>query len=147
MPIPALPAALSETFARYRADVRTGLLQIRSLIFETAADTPGVGALTETLKWGEAAYLTEASGSGTTIRLGTTKSAPDCCAVFVNCQTTLISDFRSHFADDFIFVGNRALIIPAHAPLPEGPLVLCLRAALTYHQRKKQKAKAAMMKT
>ncbi|OKH87836.1 DUF1801 domain-containing protein [Thalassospira sp. TSL5-1] len=142
MSIPALPAALSETFAHYRADVNARLLQIRSLIFTTAADMPDVGPLTETLKWGEAAYLTEASGSGTTIRLGTTKSAPDCCAVFVNCQTTLISDFRSHFADDFIFEGNRALIIPAHAPLPKEPLILCLRSALTYHQHKKQKAKA-----
>lgn len=144
MPIPALPAALSGTFARYPADVGARLLQIRALIFTTAADIPGVGPLTETLKWGEAAYLTEATGSGTTIRLGTTKSAPDCCAVFVNCQTTLISDFRSHFADDFIFEGNRALVIPANAPLPEGPLILCLRAALTYHQRKKQKIKTAV---
>jgi hypothetical protein len=143
---PALPAALSETFERYSTDVSQRLLQIRSLIFHTAANTPGVGVLTETLKWGEAAYLTRASGSGTTIRLGSPKSAPDCCAVFVNCQTTLISDFRSHFADAFIYEGNRALIIPANAPLPERPLVLCLRAALTYHQRKKQKAKAAVIK-
>jgi hypothetical protein len=76
------------------------------------------------------------SKSGTTIRLGTTKSAPEECAVLFNCQTTLVEMFRTHFADDFAFEGNRALIVPVAGRLPEEPLMLCLRAALTYHRRK-----------
>jgi len=115
--------------------VRARLLEIREAIFAVAAQTAGVGPLTEMLKWGEPAYLTEASRSGTTIRLGTTRSAPGACAVLFNCNTTLVETFRSHFAGDFAFEGNRALIVPVVGPLPDVPLKLCLRAALTYHRR------------
>ena len=101
-----------------------------------AAETEGVGPLTEMLKWGEPAYLTEASRSGTTIRLGVSKSAPDQCAVFVNCQTTLIDSFRAHFADGFAFEGQRALLLPATGDFRREPLALCLRTAMTYHRQK-----------
>ena len=43
-----------------------------------------------------------------------------------------------HFDDVFTFDGNRALILPAKGPLPRVPLTLCLRAALTYHRRKRE---------
>lgn len=132
-----VPAAITEALGRYPEPLMRRLLQVRDLIFAVAAETGGVGPLTETLKWGEPAYLTEASKSGTTIRLGVSKLAPDQCAVFVNCQTTLIDSFRAHFADDFTFEGNRALIIPATGDFPREPLALCLRAALTYHRQKK----------
>jgi hypothetical protein len=131
-----VPEAVAKAFERYPEPVRLRLLQVRDLIFAVAAETEGVGPLTETLKWGEPAYLTETSRSGTTIRLGVSRSAPDQCAVFVNCQTTLIDTFRAHFADDFVFEGQRALIITAQGPLRREPLALCLRAALTYHRQK-----------
>ncbi|WP_371826586.1 DUF1801 domain-containing protein [Ensifer sp. PDNC004] len=111
-------------------------MEIREIVFSVAAETQDIGALTETLKWGEPAYLTEARKSGSTIRLGTTKSAPDKCAVLFNCKTTLVETFRAHFADDFAFEGNRALIVPATGALSREPLMLCLRAALTYHRSK-----------
>lgn len=130
---PPVPAAIAAALSRHPAMVRSRLLRIRDLVFAVAAETEGVAPLTETLKWGEPAYLTEASGSGTTIRLGVSRMAPGDCAVFVNCRTTLVETFRSHFAADFAFEGNRGLIIAAARPLPEAPLALCLRAALTYH--------------
>lgn len=108
------------------------------MIFAAAEETEGVGPITETLKWGEPAYLTEASRSGTTIRLGTVAAAPGECAVLFNCRTTLIETFRHHFDDVFTFDGNRALILPAKGPLPRAPLMLCLRAALTYHRQKRE---------
>jgi hypothetical protein len=46
------------------------LLALRRVIFATAAATPGVGVLTETLKWGEPAHVTAETASGSTIRLG-----------------------------------------------------------------------------
>ncbi|WP_426125807.1 DUF1801 domain-containing protein [Pararhizobium sp. PWRC1-1] len=131
-----VPEAVAEALERYPEPIRLRLLQIRDLILVVAAETQGVGPLTETLKWGEPAYLTEASRSGTTLRLGVSKSAPDHCAVFVSCQTTLIQTFRAHFADDFAFEGQRALLIPATGLLPREPLALCLGAALTYHRQK-----------
>jgi hypothetical protein len=61
---------VAAAFSIFPAGVRARLLEVRELIFETAADIKGVGPLTETLKWGEPAYLTQATGSGSTIRLG-----------------------------------------------------------------------------
>jgi hypothetical protein len=136
MTSPPVPRPVAEALSRHAEPVRARLFEIRETIFAVAAETDGVGPLTETLKWGEPAYLTEASKSGTTIRLGSTGSAPEECAVLFNCRTTLVETFRTHFADDFAFVGNRALIVPITGPLPRQPLMLCLRAALTYHRRK-----------
>ena len=133
---PPVPGPVAEALSRYPEPMRVRLLEIRGIVFSVAAETNGVGPLTETLKWGEPAYLTEASKSGTTIRLGTAKSAPDKCAVLFNCKTTLVETFRAHFAEDFAFEGNRALVVPATGALSREPLILCLRAALTYHRRK-----------
>lgn len=136
MTTPPVPKTIMEALSRYPEAVRARLLDIRSLIFEVAAKTDGVGPLTETLKWGEPAYLTEASGSGSTVRLGATRSFPDRCAVFFNCNTTLVETFRSHVGGELEFEGNRAVILPAQAAIPGAALAFCLRAALTYHQRK-----------
>lgn len=133
---PAIPQPVADAFSRHPAPIRARLLEIRALIFAEAAATQGVGPLTEVLKWGEPAYLTEASKSGSTIRLGVVSAAPDDCAVLFNCKTSLIDSFRSRFGDTFRFDGNRALLVEATGPLPQGPLGLCLRAALTYHCRK-----------
>lgn len=132
----AIPALVAEAFARYPEPVRARLLVIRTMIFAVAAETDGVGPITETLKWGEPAYLTEQSRSGTSIRLGMSRLAPDCSAVFFNCQTTLVATFRSLFDGAFGFEGNRAVLIPTDVPLAEEPLAFCLHAALTYHRGK-----------
>jgi hypothetical protein len=137
MTSPPVPEPVADALSRYPEPVRARLLEIREAIFAIAAETEGVGPLTETLKWGEPAYLTKASKSGTTIRLGTPKSAPGKCAVFFNCKTTLVETFRTHFSSDFYFEGNRALVLSSTVPVPEEPLALCLRAALTYHRRKR----------
>lgn len=133
--MPPVPAPIAQALARHPAPVRARLLQIRALIYRTAAAAEGVGPLTETLKWGEPAYLTEASRSGTTIRLGAVRAAPGDCAVLFHCQTGLIARFRRDFPAVFGFAGNRALLLPADAPLPAAPLAACLLAALTYHRR------------
>jgi hypothetical protein len=62
---------------------------LRELIFDVAASTDGVGEIEETLRWGEPAYLTSQSKSGTTIRIGWKSSRPAEYAVFFHCQTDL----------------------------------------------------------
>ena len=102
--------AVAAVFDAYPADVRAQLLALRELIFEVAASTPGVGELQETLKWGEPAYLTPHTKSGSTVRLGYKRKQPDTYALYVNCQTTLIDTFRAMFGDEFNFEGNRAVV-------------------------------------
>ena len=131
-----MPAEVTAVFSTFPTIVRTRLLEVRELIFETAAAIESVGPLTETLKWGEPAYLTQATGSGSTIRLGWLRSSERACAVLFNCRTTLIDDFRSQFPDVFAYEKNRAILLDAREPLPEAPLRSCLKMALTYHRRR-----------
>ena len=111
------------------------MLALRSLVFETAAEMPQVGALEETLKWGEPAYLTP-SRSGTTIRMDWKPRAPEVCALYFNCQTTLVETLRTLFSDAFSFEGNRAVLMPLSAALPEDAVKTYIAAALTYHRSK-----------
>ena len=122
-------------FASFPPPARRGLLALRRLIFETAETTPGVGALEETLKWGQPAYLTPETKSGSTIRLGLPKQGG--FALYTHCQTTILSDFRSLFPDDFVYEGNRAVHFQdGETPSPE-KLTLLIRFALTYHLKQR----------
>lgn len=49
-------AAVAAAFEAYPAKVRQKLLFLRTLIFDTAARTDGVGAIEEVLRWGVPAY-------------------------------------------------------------------------------------------
>jgi hypothetical protein len=133
---PPMPAGVSAAFSVFPDHVRARLLEARDLIFETAANIEGVGPLTETLKWGEPAYLTEATRSGSTIRLGWFRSSERGCALLFNCRTTLVDDFRERFPGVFAYEKNRAILLDAREPLPKAPLSVCLGMALTYHRRR-----------
>jgi hypothetical protein len=58
--------AIEAVFEAYPAPVKSRLLALRRLIFDTAKTTTGVGALEEALKWGQPSYLTTESKSGST---------------------------------------------------------------------------------
>lgn len=123
-------------FATYPPIHRERLLTLRALIFRVAAETPGVGPLTEALRWGEPAYLTLDTGSGTLIRMDWKMRAPDQIALYFHCHTGLIDSFRSLF-NEMRFEGNRAILFNETDALPEDILSSCFRAALTYHLHKK----------
>jgi hypothetical protein len=131
-----MPADVAAAFAAFPEHVRARLLEARDLIFATAAGMEGVGPLKETLKWGEPAYLTEASRSGSTIRLGWFRSSERECAILFNCRTTLVDDFRERFPDAFAYEKNRAILLDAREAAPQTPLSVCLGVALTYHRRR-----------
>ncbi|MGE3464681.1 MAG: DUF1801 domain-containing protein [Pseudomonadales bacterium] len=123
-------------FLSYPPAIRSKLYQLRDLILSTAASLEAVGPVTETLKWGEPAYLTEQSGSGSTIRIGWKPSAPGRYAMYFNCQTKLVDTFRTLFPE-LAFEGNRALLLNANERIPKKALGECIELALTYHRWKK----------
>jgi hypothetical protein len=131
--------AVAAVFEAYPPAVRKRLIRLRDLIFETAAATEGVGAIEETLKWGQPSYLTPETKSGTTIRIDRLKSDEGRYAMFFHCQTRLVDTFREIFRDDLAFEGNRAIILDAADELPEDALRHCIAMALTYHLNKKKK--------
>ena len=132
----SLPPIVSDVFTAYPAPARKLLLTIRDMIYETAAALPEAGRITETLKWGEPAYLTSAPKSGTTIRLAWSPKRPETAGIFVNCQTTLLDEWRELYGGTLDLVGNREIRLPLGHPLPKDPIRHCIAMALTYHQRK-----------
>jgi len=132
---PALPPDVAASLAACPAAARAHVSALRGLIYETAADHPAVGELTETLKWGQPSYLTEKSKSGTTIRLGWAETGAT-VSLFVHCQTSLVGEWRERYGDALTFVGNREISIPTDTDLPRAPLQHCVAMALTYHSRK-----------
>lgn len=124
--------SVEAVFAGYPKPEQSSLLLLRDQIFKTAEQTKGVGPLLETLKWGQPAYLTPETKSGSTIRLGLPKTGG--YAIYVHCQTTIISDFQQIFPSDFSYEGNRAIHFDANNPLPQlSKLELLISRALTYH--------------
>lgn len=124
---------VKEKFASYPDHVLPAMEHLRSLIVDVAVHTEGVGELEETLKWGEPAYLTTQTKSGSTIRIDWKSKSPDIYAMYFNCNTHLVSDFRSLFPNAFTFEGNRAIVFGIHDELPEEALRICIRMALRYH--------------
>ena len=134
---PFVNRAVARTFSAYPPVVRRKLLTLRALIFKTAASTEGVGEVEETLKWGEPAYLTSQSRSGSTIRIDWKRSNPSRYAIYFHCRTNLIKMFRTRFPNEFTFEGNRAILFDVADRVPADALSLCIVAALTYHRRKR----------
>ena len=139
------PAGFSEpaveaVFRAYPAPVRAKLLALRRLILDTAKTTTGVGALEETLKWGQPSYLTPETKSGSTIRIDQVKSAANQYAVYFHCQTDLVETFRELYPTEFSYQGNRCILLDAREKLPEPALRHCVTLALTYHLNKRKAA-------
>lgn len=130
-------AAVEAVFDAYPKPVKAGLRALRRLIFDTAKATDGVGALEETLKWGQPSYLTAETGSGSTIRIDHVKAQPGQYAVYFHCQTNLVETFRELYPE-LRYSSNRAILLDAADKLPEAELRHCVGLALTYHLGKRK---------
>lgn len=132
-------ARVAAVFKAYPPAVRTDLMALRDVIFAVAEETPGVGKLTETLKWGQPSYVTEATGSGSTVRIDRLKGRDDGYALYFHCQSGLVGQFRELYPGTFEVEGERAFHFTAGRRLPARALRHCIGLALTHHSRKKRK--------
>ena len=130
-------SAVASVFKAYPPAIRAKLMALRELVFDTADKTTGVGRLTETLKWGQPSYLTEETGSGTTVRIDRLK-ADNGYAVYFHCQSGLVGQFRELYPDTFKYEGKRAIVFDSGDRVPARELRHCLALALTHHSRKKK---------
>jgi len=135
--LPSPSPDVKQAFDAMPANAREALLAVRSMIFEVAASTPAVGKIQETLKWGQPAYLTPETHSGSTIRLGVPKSGEHDYALFVNCQTDLTRRFAENYPGAFSYEGTRALLFKSGKTVDAEALKHCIALALTYHARKR----------
>jgi Domain of unknown function (DU1801) len=128
---------VASVFKAYPPGLRAKLMALRNLVFDTAEKTTDVGRLTETLKWGQPSYLTEETGSGTTVRIDRLK-AGDGYAVYFHCQSGLVGQFRELYPDTFKYEGKRTIVFEAGDRVPTRELRHCLALALTHRSRKKK---------
>jgi len=135
-------ARVAAIFEAYPPAIRKRLAALRALVLETAEQTDGVGRLTETVKWGQPSYLTDETGSGTTVRIDRLK-AGDGYAIFFHCQSGLVDEFRQLYPDTFRFQGNRAIVFEPTETVPARALGHCIALALTHHARKRRPRRAA----
>jgi hypothetical protein len=134
-------SAVEAVFDAYPKPPKAKLLALRRLILDTARTTKGVGALQETLKWGQPSYLTPETRSGSTIRIDRIKSAAGQYAVYFHCQTNLVESFRELYPEEFSYGGNRCIILDAADDVAKPALRHCVALALTYHLNRRKPAR------
>ena len=118
--------AVSAAFEALEPALRAQLLDLRALIYDTAAGLD-IPPLDESLRWGQPSYTTPKS---TPIRLGATKTGT--AAIFTHCQSRVIPDFRALFPNAFTYDGTRAVHLDPSAALQKDSLQLLITAALAY---------------
>jgi len=134
--VPPVPAKIASVFDAFPTAPKRKLLQVRSLIYSTAAKNSEIGLISESLKWGQPSYVPQKPRTGTAVRLGWNEQTPEVIHLFVHCQTTLIDTYRTLLGDELRFEGNRAVLVPLKPALPKATLQLCIEAAFTYHKKR-----------
>ncbi|MBL4799345.1 MAG: DUF1801 domain-containing protein [Oleispira sp.] len=119
---------IKHKFDSYPKDAKAVLLQVRSLILEIAQQQ-NLGAVEETLKWGEPSYLVK---GGSAVRFDWKEKTPQHYFLFFNCKTKLVDTFRELYSDDLEFQGNRAIVLNLNEPIPSAILQHCIELSLKY---------------
>lgn len=129
-----LPADVAAVLADYPQHVREQVLDLRELLLRIAGDDPRIGAVTETLKWGQPAYVTP---TGTTVRFAPARSRSDAVGVYTSCQTPLVAEFEEAHGDLFEYDGVRGIHVQCGSGEGMDALGEHLRAAMTYKSRQR----------
>ncbi|MCB0282636.1 MAG: DUF1801 domain-containing protein [Calditrichaeota bacterium] len=123
-------------FNSYPQEMRSKLLHLRSLIFETAETIKDIEELEETLKWGEPSYITP-SKIGSTVRIAWKEKKENQYSIFFKCTANLVPAFKERYPQLFNYGENRSIDFDLNNDIPEKELKQCIALALTYHQNKK----------
>ena len=106
------------------------------MIQEVAASTPEIGALEESLKWGEQSFAPVKRNTGSSVRIQP-RADGDAALMFI-CHTNLVEEFRGIYPDALTYEGNRAIVLSGEDEPDREALSHCIALALTYKLRKKR---------
>ncbi len=120
-------------FDTYPTSIKHKLLSLRKLIIDVASEHSDIGAIEETLKWGQPSYLTQ---HGSTIRIGWADSRPIQFMMYFHCKTSLVDTFKELYGDRLSFEGNRAIVFAENDKIPITQLKHCILLSLNYHRIK-----------
>jgi hypothetical protein len=127
----APPKHIARAIEDAPTEAQDGLWALRDLILKTAARLPEVGRVEECLKWGQPAFTTPETKSGSTLRIGAPKSGG--FALYAHCQTNIISSYADAFPGLDRIDGNRAILfndVSEIDPVRHGQLIA---HGLRYH--------------
>ena len=124
---------VARIFEGYPKHIRTKMLFLRQLLFDTASEIESIEELEETMKWGEPSYVVK---GGSTVRMDWKSSSPTQYAMYFHCKTKLVDTFKELYRNDLTFEGNRAIIFDVDDEVPVEVLKHCIELSLTYHSRK-----------
>ena len=109
--------------------------QLKALICKVAADTPEIGPLEESVKWGEQSFTPVKRNVGSSVRIQ--PRADGAAALMFICHTNLVEEFRRLYPDALKYEGNRAIVLSGEDELDREALAHCIALALTYKLRKR----------
>ncbi|MFK7940432.1 MAG: DUF1801 domain-containing protein [Roseovarius sp.] len=128
---PKAPSAVARIIARYPNPAQAGVLRLRDLIFEVAAQDANLGPVEETLRWGQPAYL---APKGSALRIAPHKAAS--FALYAHCQSRVIATYAQSFPGWDKLDGNRAILFDDVSEIEPERLAHLVRHALSYHAKK-----------
>ncbi|GGN34170.1 MULTISPECIES: DUF1801 domain-containing protein [Marinomonas] len=126
-----LPDAKAK-FESYPEGVRSIMLTMRQLILSVAEENQ-LGAVEETLKWGEPSYLVK---GGSAVRIDWKLKSPDQYCFYFNCKSKLVDTFRELHSEQLKFEGNRAIVLSLNKEPPLNCLSHCIELAMKYQKNK-----------
>ncbi len=126
----ALPPVVRALFDSWPQTQAAVLEHLRRLILGQAARLPEIGSGTETLRWGQSAFLTPDTGAACALGLGLAQQDFD---VFVQCRTGLIETFPAGLGAAQRDNGNRPVLFRTKAEIDKAALRFPIPRALTYH--------------
>lgn len=112
--------------------------ELKALIHQVAARTPGIGPLQESLKWGEPSFTPAKRNVGSSVRIAPRQNG-DTALMFI-CHTDLVEEFRALYPETLRYEGNRAIVVEAGATVDLAALSHCIGLALTCKLRKRTKS-------
>jgi hypothetical protein len=111
--------------------------EVKALIIDVAERTPGVGALEESLKWGEQSFAPARRNIGSSVRIAPRQNGE--VALMFICHTNLVEQFRTLYPEALTYEDNRAIVLEADRQPDIEALSHCIGLALTYKLRKRTK--------
>ncbi|WP_458326092.1 DUF1801 domain-containing protein [Roseobacter sp. A03A-229] len=132
--MPPLPDQIATSMSHWPQPAQARFATLRQIV-HSVANRAEIGALTETLKWGQPSWLPAGPRIGSTLRCDWHDTEPDRLSLYVHCQTTLAETMRNLYPDAFTYEANRALHMYLRQPLPHDALDHCAFLTLTYHRK------------
>ena len=107
---------------------------LRTFIHEVAEEYDAIGALEESLKWGQPSFTPKKKNIGSSVRLQHNKDGT--MSLMFICHTGLVSKFRELYESELTFEGTRAIVVSEISSTNSPQLKHCIAMALTYHLNK-----------